>query len=70
MQGMSLFGKPNLYVEIIMQRESTASITEIPAKYVQESPPKAQQIIKIDCRGLEFTKFRADVWSARSICLL
>lgn len=32
-----------------------------PAMYEQSEPAKRKNIIDIDCRGLEFTKFRADV---------
>ncbi|MCJ1332564.1 hypothetical protein MMC10_009257 [Thelotrema lepadinum] len=47
------------------KRESTATILDAAAKYVQQSPPKAQQVIKIDCRGLEFVEFKADgEWAA------
>ena len=44
-----------------VQRESTATIKNPPAPYKQESPPKRQNIIEFDCRGLEFTEFKADV---------
>lgn len=45
-----------------LQRESTASIVDAPGKYVQESPPKPQRLVRIDCRGLEFVEFKPDVW--------
>lgn len=44
-----------------MQRESSATIKTAPASYEQNSPAKAKNIIEIDCRGLEFTEFKADV---------
>ena len=43
------------------QRESTAAIKAAPAAYVYTSPPKGQNIIEFDCRGLEFVNFKADV---------
>ncbi|KAI4096929.1 MAG: hypothetical protein LQ348_005354 [Seirophora lacunosa] len=48
------------------KRESTASIKDHPKTYTQESPPTRQTIIEIDCRGLEFIEFRADVWQPDS----
>jgi len=33
--------------------------------YEQNSPAKIKNIIEIDCRGLEFTEFRADVCAIR-----
>lgn len=50
-----------MVADVIKQRESTASIKDAPRAYIQESPPKSQKIIEIDCRGLEFTEFRAEV---------
>ncbi|CAF9903385.1 MAG: hypothetical protein GOMPHAMPRED_000222 [Gomphillus americanus] len=48
-----------------LQRESTATIVGTPNTYKQGSPAKPQEIIRIDCRGLEFTEFIADgEWSA------
>ena len=44
-----------------LQRESTATIVGTPNTYKQGSPAKPQEIIRIDCRGLEFTEFIADV---------
>jgi len=50
------------------KRESTATIKNPPVAYEQSSPPKAQNIIELDCRGLEFTEFRPDgEWSAKGI---
>ena len=44
-----------------MQRESSANIKEAPKTYVHSSPPQKVNLIELDCRGLEFTEFRADV---------
>ncbi|KAI9651419.1 MAG: hypothetical protein M1829_003020 [Trizodia sp. TS-e1964] len=50
------------------KRESSASIKTSPAPYVHDSPPKRQNIIEIDCRGLEFTEFKADgEWLAKGL---
>ncbi|KIV85533.1 hypothetical protein PV11_01218 [Exophiala sideris] len=50
------------------KRESTATIKAAPATYEQNSPAKVKNIIDIDCRGLEFTEFRADgEWEAKGI---
>ncbi|KAI4153340.1 MAG: hypothetical protein LQ340_002365, partial [Diploschistes diacapsis] len=56
---------PN-WVGISRHRESTASIVDAPGKYVQESPPKPQRLVRIDCRGLEFVEFKPDggEWTA------
>ncbi|KAI9866854.1 MAG: hypothetical protein M1813_000796 [Trichoglossum hirsutum] len=43
------------------KRESSATIKAPPTPYAQASPPKRQKIIEFDCRGLEFTEFKADV---------
>ena len=43
------------------KRESTATIKNPPNPYIQASPPKRQSIVEFDCRGLEFTEFKADV---------
>lgn len=29
--------------------------------YEQGEPPKSQKILEFDCRGLEFTEFKAEV---------
>ncbi|KAH7250499.1 hypothetical protein FSOLCH5_000335 [Fusarium solani] len=42
------------------KRESSASIKAAPAPYEQSEPAKAQKIIEFDCRGLEFTEFKAE----------
>ncbi|KAJ9627793.1 hypothetical protein H2203_003010 [Taxawa tesnikishii (nom. ined.)] len=39
------------------QREHSANIKEAPRAYQQNEPAKKQNIIEIDCRGLEFTEF-------------
>lgn len=44
-----------------LQRESTATIKNPPQAYTHASPPKQQNIIEFDCRGLEFTEFKSDV---------
>ena len=45
------------------KRESSATIKAAPASYEGTSPAKAENIIEIDTRGLEFTDFKADVSS-------
>lgn len=45
----------------IAQREHSANIREAPKSYEQSEPPKIVNILEFDCRGLEFTEFRADV---------
>ncbi|KAL8934614.1 MAG: hypothetical protein Q9216_005815 [Gyalolechia sp. 2 TL-2023] len=50
------------------KRESTASMKDAPRAYTQASPPTRQTIIEIDCRGLEFTEFRAEgEWMAKGL---
>lgn len=50
------------------KRESTATIKNAPVSYVQSSPPKRQNIVEFDCRGLEFTEFIADgEWMAKGL---
>lgn len=46
----------------IMQRESSATIKAAPTPYQQSSPPSRQKIIEFDCRGLEFTEFKPEVY--------
>lgn len=46
---------------ISWQREHSANIKEAPKSYQQMDTPKAQNIITIDGRGLEFVEFKADV---------
>lgn len=48
----------------VSKRESTAMIKNAPKIYAQASPPQRQNIIEIDCRGLEFIEFKSDVCSA------
>lgn len=43
------------------KREHSASIKEAPKPYQRAEPAKAQSIVVIDCRGLEFVEFKADV---------
>ncbi|KAI9876820.1 MAG: hypothetical protein M1830_005639 [Pleopsidium flavum] len=51
-----------------VQRESTATIKAPPSPYQHASPPKRQNIIEFDCRGLEFTEFKADgEWLAKGL---
>ncbi|KAA6406756.1 MAG: DUF866 domain-containing [Lasallia pustulata] len=50
------------------KRESTATIKAPPTAYQHASPPKRQNIIEFDCRGLEFTDFKADgEWAAKGL---
>lgn len=42
------------------KRESSASIKTSPKPYEQNEPPKSQNIIDFDCRGLEFVEFKAE----------
>ncbi|MCJ1246439.1 hypothetical protein MMC30_003646 [Trapelia coarctata] len=52
----------------LLQRESSATIKAPPASYQQASPPKPQNIIELDCRGLEFTEFKVDgEWKAKGL---
>lgn len=48
---------------MMMQKTHSASITAGPHAYqIPENPKdKTQKIIELDCRGLEFTEFKADV---------
>ncbi|EEH06853.1 DUF866 domain-containing protein [Histoplasma capsulatum G186AR] len=46
-------------------RTHSASITNPPTAY-EESNSKGQKVIEFDCRGLEFTEFKADgEWEAK-----
>lgn len=45
----------------VQKRESTATVKNPPTPYVWNSPPTRQVVIEFDCRGLEFTEFKADV---------
>ncbi|KAF2743111.1 DUF866-domain-containing protein [Sporormia fimetaria CBS 119925] len=42
------------------KREHSANIKAAPASYEQSDPPKTINILEFDCRGLEFTEFKAD----------
>jgi hypothetical protein len=44
------------------QRESSASIKAAPVPYEQSEPAKPKKILEFDCRGLEFTEFKPEVW--------
>jgi hypothetical protein len=59
--GISSHGKIAVIRLITCQRESTATIKAPPTPYQHTSPPRRQNIIEFDCRGLEFTDFKADV---------
>lgn len=43
------------------QREHSANIKAAPATYEQTDPPKKVNVLEFDCRGLEFTDFKAEV---------
>jgi hypothetical protein len=43
------------------KREHSANIKAAPASYQQTDPPKTVNILEFDCRGLEFTDFKAEV---------
>jgi len=43
------------------QRQHSANVLEAPKSYAQQEPAKAQNILTMDCRGLEFVEFKADV---------
>ena len=62
LQGQTTIGSiDSIWLLMVPQRESSATIKAAPAKYEQTSPAKAKNLIEIDCRGLEFTDFRPDV---------
>ncbi|KAJ4372845.1 hypothetical protein N0V83_003136 [Neocucurbitaria cava] len=42
------------------KREHSANIKAAPATYEQSDPPKTVNILEFDCRGLEFTEFKAE----------
>lgn len=42
---------------------------EAPKVYPQQSPPKPQNIITMDCRGLEFVEFKPDVTMPPNNCM-
>jgi hypothetical protein len=43
------------------QRQHSATVLEAPKSYPQQEPAKAMNILTMDCRGLEFVDFKADV---------
>ena len=45
----------------LRQRESTATIKAAPTAYKVMDPPKRQDILEFDCRGLEFLEFKPEV---------
>lgn len=49
------------------QRQHSANVLEAPKSYPQQEPAKAQNILTMDCRGLEFVDFKADVSLAVSV---
>ncbi|KAJ4150324.1 hypothetical protein LMH87_011078 [Akanthomyces muscarius] len=50
------------------KRESTATVKGAAIPYQQHEPAKAQKVIEFDCRGLEFTEFKAEgEWLADGI---
>ncbi|MCJ1413995.1 hypothetical protein MMC32_000320 [Xylographa parallela] len=50
------------------KRESTATIRAPASSYKHASPPKIQNIVEFDCRGLEFVEFKADgEWTAKGL---
>ncbi|KAF1810352.1 DUF866-domain-containing protein [Eremomyces bilateralis CBS 781.70] len=44
----------------LCKREHSATIQKEPAPYPHSSPPKRQNILEFDCRGLEFIEFKPD----------
>ncbi|KAL1588077.1 hypothetical protein WHR41_03375 [Cladosporium halotolerans] len=42
------------------KRQHTANVLEAPKAYPQQEPAKFQNILTIDCRGLEFVEFKAE----------
>ncbi|KAK3203971.1 hypothetical protein GRF29_106g1241701 [Pseudopithomyces chartarum] len=42
------------------KREHSANIKAAPATYEQSDPPKTVNLLELDCRGLEFTEFKAE----------
>lgn len=47
-------------------RTHTANVTAPPTAYKATSPPKRQNIVMLDCRGLDLLEFKADGnWSAK-----
>lgn len=56
-----ILAREALHILILVQREHSANIMEAPKVYAMQDPPKAMNVITIDCRGLEFVEFKADV---------
>jgi hypothetical protein len=50
-----------LISDIKIQRQHSATVLEAPKSYPQQEPAKAMNILTMDCRGLEFVDFKADV---------
>jgi hypothetical protein len=54
------------------QRQHSANVLEAPKAYPQQEPSKAQNILTLDCRGLEFVDFKAEVCclylTVKSLC--
>jgi len=44
----------------VTQREHSTNVMAPPKAYPQSDTPKAQNIIELDCRGLEFVEFKPD----------
>ncbi|KAF2639818.1 DUF866-domain-containing protein [Massarina eburnea CBS 473.64] len=42
------------------KREHSANIKAAPTAYAQSDPPKTVNVLEFDCRGLEFTEFKAE----------
>ena len=51
------------------QRESSATIKTNPKAYEATDPPKRQDILEFDCRGLEFVDFKPEVRRTRA-CII
>ncbi|MCJ1258108.1 hypothetical protein MMC24_005938 [Lignoscripta atroalba] len=59
--------KPVLYGSV-NPRESSATIKAPANAYTHASPPRRQKVVEFDCRGLEFTEFKADgEWTAKGL---
>lgn len=50
-----------LRISCVLQREHSANIVDSPKAYEQQDPAKPMNVITLDCRGLEFVEFKADV---------
>lgn len=53
--------KPSSSTLTERQRQHSANVMEAPKAYPQQEPAKAQNILLLDCRGLEFVEFKAEV---------